>query len=226
MYGAAVSTAREATAEISTELQQFDRTAVWLFGSWARGAANHNSDIDTLVVVAHRGHVEAARSICESAGVSAIVTDTAQLNLLPVKSPLFALHLATESELVHGHAEPVPVVWGRPQQAKATHRALSRLEAARHEASVWGADSPSAQSMVFAAAKEWAMLQAALAGDPEFDRWRALGRLLRNAADEASLRELEAVWLAKRSRRAPPVLVDPERVIEDVLDLARVPAGA
>jgi hypothetical protein len=80
--------------------------------------------------------------------------------------------------------------------------------------------------MVFAAVKEWAMLQAALAGTPQFDRWRALAPLIRSGAHQASLAELEAVWLAKRIGRPAPVLTDPERAVADALEVARVPVGA
>jgi hypothetical protein len=151
--------------------------------------------------------------------VSAIVTDMAQIERLPAKSPLFALHLATESDPAYASGRPLAVAWDKHQQDKATRRALSRLNAARHEVTVWGADRPSAQSMVFAAVKEWAMLEAALTGAPQFDRWRALAPLIRSGAHQASLAELETVWLAKRVCRPAPALTDPERVIADVLDI-------
>jgi hypothetical protein len=222
-----VSFGREAAAEITKELLGLDRrAAVWLFGSWARGAATEDSDVDTLIVLPDRRQVEEARALCAAASVSAIVTDAAQIERLPAKSPLFALHLASESEPVHASGRPLTVAWDVDQQAKATRRALSRLDAARHEVSVWGPDRSSTQSMVFAAVKEWAMLQAALAGAPEFDRWSALAPLIRRGVHQASFAELEAVWLAKRARRPAPVLTDPERVIADVLEAVWVPAGA
>jgi hypothetical protein len=150
------------------------------------------------------------------------VTDRDQLQGLPRKSPLFALHLSAEAVRLAGDDDPPPVAWGGQHREIATRRALSRIDAARHEVAVWGADNSSAQTMVFAAVKEWAMLQAALSGRPEFERRFALSALIQRGAQGSALAELEEVWLARREGRPSPAVRHPERVLSDALDL--VPA--
>jgi predicted nucleotidyltransferase len=221
MYRPYVPEGRDTVIEVAPKIIGIDpKVAIWLFGSWARGRPNALSDVDALVVVSDRMQVQEARQVCIEAGLTPIVTDPAQLCNLPKKSPLLALHLSTEAVKVVGTGSLPRPLWRDDQRAAASRRALSRLEAARHEVSVWGADDKSAQTMVFGAVKEWAMLTAALSGRPEFDRRLALRRLAESGAHEKALAELEAVWLAKRARTRPPVLSDPELVVSQALDLA------
>jgi hypothetical protein len=213
--------------ETTSTLHQADANAtMWLFGSWARRGANAASDVDVLVCVSQREHIDEVRYLCHAAGVAAIVTDAGQLLRLPTKSPLLALHLSTEAIRLVGDHELPDDPWHQHHQHVATRRALSRMESARHEVSVWGASDSAAQTRLFAAAKEWAMLHAALNGRPQFDRWSALEGLGPTDLQRHALEALEAVWMAKRAGSTPPKLTDPDLVTSAILNLVPIASRA
>ncbi len=215
----------DSVVELAPSLAGLDPgCSLWLFGSWARGRARDSSDVDALVGVSARGYLDDARALCSTAGISAVVTDGGQLRTLQSKAPLLALHLAIEAKSVRGPRDLPAFSWGEHQRESSIRRALSRLDAARRELATWGADDRSVQTLVFAAVKEWAMLEAALAGEPEFDRWRALARSIAAPGQERALLELEAVWQARRARTPAPTLSDPEWAIGEALKLAPVAA--
>lgn len=217
----------DSLVELAPSLARIDPEAgLWMFGSWARGRVRSSSDVDALVVVSARTGLDEARDLCLTGRINAIVTDRGSLGSMPSKSPLFALHLCTEARPVLGRLQLPPISWGAVHRDAAMRRATSRLRAALRELATWGADDCSVQTTVFAAVKEWAMLRAAISGEPEFDRWRALRRCGIGSKQELALAGLEAVWEARRAHTPAPALSDPDCAIREALKLAPVAASA
>ena len=133
MYGVAVPLAPEPVIDLVPALARLDRRAgLWLFGSWARGRASPSSDVDALVALSSREHVDEIRLLCKERGLSVVITDQSQLPDLPARSPLLALHLCTEGRLIWGDAELPRISWRTQHREAATRRAIGKRRSSRY----------------------------------------------------------------------------------------------
>jgi hypothetical protein len=181
--------------------------AVAVFGSLARREAGPRSDIDVLVV--HDGAMpDDLDDSLPQAVTMAFYTPT-RLAALPIRSPLFAIHLASEAISFRDQAGVIARALGNVRPLD--RQTVSRLAASTVRRFQELIDQPrgldlnphAAAAELYALGKQSAMLLCASDGHYEFNRHRALShayaRAALSATDRRRVDDLEQQWHAARS---------------------------
>jgi hypothetical protein len=181
--------------------------AVAVFGSVARCEAGPRSDIDVLVV--HNGAMPDDLDDSLPETVTMTFYTPRRLAALPTRSPLFAMHLA--SEAIPFRDQAGIVARALRNVGPLDRQAVSRLAASTLRRFHELMDQPcgldlnpqAAAAELYALGKQGAMLLCAGHGYYEFNRHRALNRAYNHAAlsatDRKRVDDLEQQWQAARS---------------------------
>ncbi len=193
--------------------------ALSIFGSVARNESVATSDIDVLIV--HDGAVPDDLADQVPDRVSIAFYRPLRLQALPLRSPLFAVHLAREGVVMRDTDELLSRVMKRVRPLNAGTVVRLAVSTRRRYDDLLGQprglylDPHAASAELYALAKQAAMLRAARRGVYEFNRQRALDCAFVETALPTAARDqinaLEESWLAARERAeswSPPPDLD------------------
>lgn len=174
---------------------------VALFGSHARDDAGPGSDVDLLVIHDGLPPEDLLDELDER--VSIAFYAPTRLEALRTRSPLFALHLATEAVILDDPASLLRRALKRHDHltAEAAHRVLTSTRRRMSDFEALPARRQTSGEL-YAIAKQAAMIACADAGFPEFNRRRAFRTMCditpAVALDVEKVIALELDWLSLR----------------------------